>query len=509
MNMDTNMPALGGINQENFDKTIVKLEQIGAFSLMEGLLLGVDISSKVDYIYGFDVQGVEIKHACKCEELIETLDKKFDGAKLTVCIENCTGASALSEQLQRAGHNCVLMPTDYCVEFNQGNKDDCNDAGAIYVSAMAARRHNCKNRNLSSRSLKYQLNAFYANQRAAIKCNSRLRSMVHNERTFLSDQERGMGIMLYKCMLQKTADLNMGFISEKDFKFFAAVMADEYSSAVTHAFNAMRGQMRIIDELHDDPTFQRLLTIPGIGPGLAAAFCILAHPIERFNSARSFTARAGKAPEHTGSGGKIKIGHLSKKGCKPLKAMLYEAASVCINRNKEFFATLLDRYCGNHKKAAIWLGAKLCRIAYACLKDPNFKYNGVKANLPKSDSTPKKKIARLFSLMKCKANEIAESAGKLCKLFRWLPVGDVFKNLLLHIRDAALHATDLLFDQSAYSCKLSKFFKEAMWEKHKEFKLCLQADAENEPVQTGNSPGRADMLRPEAGPRPFSCAMRA
>ncbi len=126
-NQNTNIPALGGINQAEFTKSIVKLEELAAFSLMEGLLIGVDISSKVDYIYGFDAQGIEIKHACKCEELMESLDKKFDGAKLTVCIENCTGASALSEQLQRAGHNCVLMPTDFCVEFNQGNKDDCND----------------------------------------------------------------------------------------------------------------------------------------------------------------------------------------------------------------------------------------------------------------------------------------------------------------------------------------------------------------------------------------------
>lgn len=309
-----NIPASGEDSQDKIRKFVINLDEKGAFNLMDGLLVAVDISSKADYIYGFTAEdGCEIKRAVDCKDLLEELNNLFDGTKLTVCIENCTGASALAEQLKRAGHNCVLMPTDYCVTFNQGNKDDANDAKAIYLSAVAARRYNRSHRTLLDRALKYEYNSWADRKMAALKSQSRLRSMVHNERTVLDKDERSLAAMLYSCLAQKSADLRKGIISCKEYTLFTFALLEEYKLCLTGSFDVMRAQMHIIDNLCDDPNFKRLMTIPAIGPDLAAAFCITANCIDRFSSARDFVAWLGIVPEHTGSGGKIKMGHMSKK----------------------------------------------------------------------------------------------------------------------------------------------------------------------------------------------------
>lgn len=125
---------------------------------------------------------------------------------------------------------------------------------------------------------------------------------------------------------------------------------------------------------------------------------------------------------------------------------------------------------GCFKKAAIWLAAKLCRIVFACLKNPDFVYDPGKALMPAPTKTPEQKIERLFSGLKTKAETMAEIARQLCKLCRNMEVSHLAADLLVRIRDCVMHSADFKLDKDSFSLRLSKFFKDALQEKYKELR---------------------------------------
>jgi transposase len=130
-------------------------------------------------------------------------------------------------------------------------------------------------------------------------------------------------------------------------------------------------EMTIRDELRVSDVGQRLKTIPGIGVITASALSATIGDIKAFKSGRHLAAWIGLVPRQSGSGGKVYIGKISKKGDAYLRKLLVLGATAVI------------RYCRNKPELAGWINAlfqrrparvvtvavanKLARIAWAIM----------------------------------------------------------------------------------------------------------------------------------------------
>jgi len=129
---------------------------------------------------------------------------------------------------------------------------------------------------------------------------------------------------------------------------------------------------RIIAWHRSNPTSKRLDQVPGIGPALATALVASVPDAKVFRSGRDFSAWIGLVPKQHSSGGKERLGSISKQGDRYLRG-LFTAGALAVIRyakmhgteHRPWLTTLLARR--PTKVAAIALANKLARIAWAMM----------------------------------------------------------------------------------------------------------------------------------------------
>lgn len=119
-----------------------------------------------------------------------------------------------------------------------------------------------------------------------------------------------------------------------------------------------------------DENASRARTIPGVGPICASALLAFAPPMESFRRGRDFSSRLGLVPRQHSTGGKPKLGRVSKMGQADLRRLLVVGATCCIRwaKAKEIKAgSWLDRLLARKpgKMAAVALSNKMARILWA------------------------------------------------------------------------------------------------------------------------------------------------
>ena len=119
-----------------------------------------------------------------------------------------------------------------------------------------------------------------------------------------------------------------------------------------------------------NPTSQRLATIPGIGPLIASAITATVAEAAAFRSGREFAAWLGLTPRQKSTGGKQRLGRITRRGDQYLRRLLIVGAQTVLLRSKAAKANpwiqgLLAR-CAR-LKVAVALANKTARIAWAIL----------------------------------------------------------------------------------------------------------------------------------------------
>ena len=137
---------------------------------------------------------------------------------------------------------------------------------------------------------------------------------------------------------------------------------------------------------------QRLMTIPYVGPITSLALAnVMADPA-LFKNGRQFADYCGETPYHTGSGGKVTILGIARKGNPVLKRSLYEGASGLYNRVKTGIESKTCHYYQSdwilnlvrrkpRKVAICAIANKMCRIAWAVAATENGRYDRTKTSL--------------------------------------------------------------------------------------------------------------------------------
>ena len=142
----------------------------------------------------------------------------------------------------------------------------------------------------------------------------------------------------------------------------------------THNASVWRDAARVrADGRHrSNPVSQRLQTIPGIGPIIATAMAASVTDPAIFRSGRGLAAWIGLMPKQTSTGGKQRLGHISKQGDPYLRWLLVAGAMSVIRQAKRRGTSnlpWLDQLIANKptKVAAVALANKMARIAWVLL----------------------------------------------------------------------------------------------------------------------------------------------
>src|ERR1700719_1021435 len=283
--------------------------------------IGLDIAKSVFQVHGVDVEGAVVIRKrvsrAKVLEFFSTLPSSVVG------IEACPSAHHWSRQLEALGHTVRLMPPSYVKAYLKRGKNDANDAAAICEAVTRPSM-----RFVPTKS----------EQQQSVLMLHRSRQLLVRQRTMLSNAIRGhlaeLGIISAKGR-KGTAEL-IKIIGNDDripeaARFSLAVLARQYE-AIAAEIGAIEKHIHAWHRSCEES--RRLEEIPGIGPIVATALIAEVGDWKAFSSGRSLAAWIGLVPKQHSTGGKDRLGSITKQGNRYLRWLLVVGAMGVIRYAK-------------------------------------------------------------------------------------------------------------------------------------------------------------------------------
>ena len=283
--------------------------------------IGLDIAKSVFHAHGAAAGGRMV--FSRRLTRAKLLDFFAQQAACVVALEACGGAHHWARELRALGHDVRLIPPAYVKPFVKRGKSDAIDAEAICEAAQRP-------------SMRFA--AIKTEEQQASAMVFRTRDLLVRQRTQLINAIRG-----------HLAEF--GWVAPKGPSYVSVLASlldeeEELGASLPEAarvmFQVMTGQLEQLDEqvglldkeiarrAREDEAARRLMTIPGVGPITATALLALAPPIETFAKGRDFAAWLGLTPRQHSTGGKEKLGSISKMGERTLRRLLIIGSSAVV-----------------------------------------------------------------------------------------------------------------------------------------------------------------------------------
>jgi transposase len=324
--------------------------------------IGIDLAKSVFSIHGVDEHGKSVlKRQVRRDQLLELM------AKLEACLvgmEACSGAHHFARALRKLGHDARIMAPQFVQPYRKSQKNDGNDAEAI---CEAVARPNMR------------FVAIKSEEQQAMLVVHRVRKALVDERTGLINALRGMlcefGVVLPKGRYRLRARLPAVLLDESErLPAMAREIFREVNERIAELDQHILAYDRRIEALvRHSESAKRLLQIPGIGPISASALVASVGDAKMFSNGRQFAAWLGLVPKQYSTGGKTRLGRISKRGDVYLRTLLIHGTRAVLSASKQQPSAALGvwmqqlRARRGLKKAAVALAAKNARIAWALL----------------------------------------------------------------------------------------------------------------------------------------------
>ena len=323
--------------------------------------IGLDIAKSVFQVHGVDAEGnVIIRRQLKRRYVLAFFQKL---PPCLVGIEACASSHHWSRELRALGHRVRLMPPAYVKPYVKRQKNDATDAEAICeaVGRPNMRFVETKTTEQQGCLMLHRTRHLFIRQQTAV---------INAIRAHLAE----FGIVAP--VGRNGVDQLLGVVADANDKRLPAV-ARACVAALGAQLQMLKAQVLQFDRLirawhRSSEASKRLDEIPGVGPALATALVASVADPKAFRSGRDFSAWIGLVPKQNSSGGKERLGSISKRGDRYLRSLFTAGALAVIRyakihgtKHRPWLAALLARR--PTKVAAIALANKIARMAWAMM----------------------------------------------------------------------------------------------------------------------------------------------
>jgi transposase len=322
--------------------------------------VGLDIGKRVLQVHAADSSGRSVLQRKLRREEVSAFFEKLPHC--LVGMEACATAHYWGRELRAFGHEVRLIPPAYVKPYVARQKNDAAGAAAICeaVTRPAVRTTPIKS----------------VDQQAA-RVIHRVHELLARQRVTLINAIRGH--MAEFGVLAPAGPQHVGRLIERicDPKSGLPIPVQQSLNVLADQLVAVSGQIDQMEAVmtrrcRQDADGVRLLAIPGIGPITASAILAGVPDIRGFRSGRDFAAWLGLVPRQNSSGGKERLGRITKMGDRTIRRLLVTGALSIIRWSRpkpEFQGSWLGKLIARKplKLAAVALANKMARIAWALL----------------------------------------------------------------------------------------------------------------------------------------------
>jgi transposase len=329
--------------------------------------VGLDIAKSVFQVHGTNAAGeVVIRRQVKRAQVLKFF------ASLPPClvgIEACASAHHWSRELQALGHRVKLMPPSYVKPYVKRQKNDTADAEAICEAVTRPTM-----RFVATKTTEQQ----------SVLMLHRVRLLLVRHRTKLTNAIRAhmaefgvvapigrQGVEKLLAVIDDGSDERIPILARR-----CLMALGEQLLLVKNQILEM--DRRILVCHRSSEVSRRLAEMPGVGPLLATALVATIPDPRAFSSGRNLAAWIGLIPKQNSSGGKERLGGVTKQGNRYLRSLLTVGALAVIRyaerhgTKRPWILKLLARR--STKVAAVALANKMARMAWAIMaKDEPYR----------------------------------------------------------------------------------------------------------------------------------------
>ncbi len=329
--------------------------------MKEVITIGIDLAKSVFQVHGVDAEGaVVIRRQLRRRQMLPFFKKQ---PPCLVGIEACATSHHWARQLVELGHQVKLMPPRYVKPYVKRNKNDLADAEAICeaVTRPTMRFVTIKTEEQQAVLMVHKTRQLYVRQRTML---------INALRAHLAEYGivAGIGRNGLETLLDVIADGDDDRVPPAAQDCLLALRAQ----LTLVKQQILEGDRRILACHRASEVSLRLEDIPGVGPLIASALVASVPDPHAFKTGRDLSAWIGLVPRQNSSGGKERLGHISKAGNRYLRSLLVVGAMSVICRAKKlgytrrpWLAKIMERR--STKVAAVALANKIARTAWAMM----------------------------------------------------------------------------------------------------------------------------------------------
>ena len=335
-------------------------------NMQDCTVIGIDTAKSSFAIHGADASGKPVlRKTCSRSKLLPFLEKL---PRCTVVLETCGGSHHWGREIGRMGHEVKLIPPVYVKPFVKRQKNDANDAAAIVEAATRPTMRSVPVKTVEAQS------------RAMV---FRARQLLVRQRTQLANSIRGMlvefGVVVPKGLSNVIRLREIVEDRSREIPELARTALEtlfETMTTLTSRIQTLSQEMSVW--VKGSAAARRLQTIPGIGPVTSYAILTFAGEMKQFRNGREFAAWIGCTPKEHSTGGRQRIGSITKMGQRDIRTLLVNGAMSVLQqvhrrssdrRPPNLVSPWLQRMLRSKptKVVAVAMANRMARIAWAVL----------------------------------------------------------------------------------------------------------------------------------------------
>lgn len=318
--------------------------------------IGVDLAKNVFQVHAIDAAGAAlVRRKLRRSQMLPFF---ADLPRCLIGMEACAGAHFWARELAALGHEVRLMPAAYVKPYVKRGKTDQADAEAICeaVTRPTMRFVPVKSAERQASLLDHKTREFLVRQQTQI---------VNAIRAHLAE----FGIVVSKGIHNMDRLLAAAEAAPEQARPALELLAGQFRDTRERVASVTA---RIEAAQAEDHLARRLATTPGVGALTASALAATTPEVDAFKTGRNYAAWLGLTPRAHSSGGKERLGGISKAGNRYLRRLLYlgAMAQISARRGKKPGADWLWRMLERKpvKLVAIALANRMARVVWALIK---------------------------------------------------------------------------------------------------------------------------------------------